>query len=85
MRVWFREYFSERLHVSPGSVEAYLAALVFVVVASLVRWVLGFFGETLLPFPTYHCFGSRLLSRALEQFDGAAERRLLNRMDLSTQ
>jgi len=54
MRAWFKEYFSERLHVSPGSVQAYLAAVVLVVVASLIRWGLGFFGETLLPFTTFY-------------------------------
>ena len=54
MRAWFKAYFSERLHVSPGSVEAYLAATVLVVVASLIRWGLGFFGETLLPFTTFY-------------------------------
>ncbi len=54
MRAWFKEYFSPRLHVSPGSVEAYLDAIVLVVVASLVRWGLGFFGETLLPFTTFY-------------------------------
>lgn len=54
MRAWFREYFSERLYVSPGSVEAYLAAMFLVVVASLVRWGLGFLGETLLLFTTFY-------------------------------
>lgn len=54
MRAWFKEYFSERLYVSPGSVEAYLAAMILVVVASLVRWGLGFLGETLLHFTTFY-------------------------------
>jgi hypothetical protein len=54
MRAWFKEYFSPRLHVSPGRVEAYLDAIVLVVVASLIRWGLGFFGETLLPFTTFY-------------------------------
>ncbi|MGC1354740.1 MAG: HWE histidine kinase domain-containing protein, partial [Xanthobacteraceae bacterium] len=54
MPAWFKEYFSPRLHVSPGSVEAYLDAIVLVVVASLIRWGLGFFGERLLPFTTFY-------------------------------
>src|SRR5689334_11474000 len=54
VRAWFKGLFSEQFRVSPGSVEAYLAATVFVVVASLIRWGLGFFGETLLPFTTYY-------------------------------
>lgn len=54
MRAWFKETFSERPHVSPGSVEAYFAATVLVVIASLVRWGLGFLGGTLLPFTTFY-------------------------------
>ena len=54
MRALFKEYFSQRPHVSPGSVEAYLAATVLVVAASLVRWGLGLFGESLLPFTTFY-------------------------------
>ena len=37
-----------------GSAEAYLAATVLVVVASLARWGLGFVGQPLLPFTTYY-------------------------------
>jgi two-component sensor histidine kinase len=51
---WYKDYFGEQFHVSPGSVEAYLAATVLVVIASLVRWGLGFLGETLLPFTTFY-------------------------------
>ncbi|MFY9900275.1 MAG: DUF4118 domain-containing protein [Xanthobacteraceae bacterium] len=54
VRAWFKDYFGEQFHVSPGSVEAYLAATVLVVIASLVRWGLGFLGETLLPFTTFY-------------------------------
>jgi two-component sensor histidine kinase len=54
MRAWLKEYFGERLHVSPGSIQAYLAAIILVVVASLIRWGLGFFGEALLPFTTFY-------------------------------
>jgi two-component sensor histidine kinase len=54
VRAWSKGYFSEQFRVSPGSVEAYLATTVFVVIASLIRWGLGFLGETLLPFTTYY-------------------------------
>ena len=54
MRAWYKDYFGEQFHVSPGSVEAYLAATVLVVIASLVRWGLGFLGETLLPFTAFY-------------------------------
>ena len=54
MRAWYKDYFSERFHVSPDSVEAYLAATVLVFIASLVRWGLGFLGETLLPFTAFY-------------------------------
>ena len=37
-----------------GPAEAYLAATVLVVVASLARWGLGFVGQPLLPFTTYY-------------------------------
>jgi two-component sensor histidine kinase len=51
VRVWYKDYFGE---LSPGSVEAYLAATALVVVAFLVRWGLGFLGGTLLPFTTFY-------------------------------
>ena len=54
MRAWYKDYFGKQFHVSPGSVEAYLAATLLVVIASLVRWGLGFLGETLLPFTTFY-------------------------------
>jgi two-component sensor histidine kinase len=54
VRAWYKDYFSERFHVSPDSVEAYLAATVLVFIASLVRWGLGFLGETLLPFTAFY-------------------------------
>ena len=54
MRAWYKNYFGERFHASPGSVETYLAATVLVVVASLVRWGLGFLGGTLLTFTTFY-------------------------------
>ena len=54
VRAWYKDYFGEQFHVSPGSVEAYLAATALVVVAFLVRWGLGFLGETLLPFTTFY-------------------------------
>jgi two-component sensor histidine kinase len=37
-----------------SSAEAYLGATVLVVLASLVRWGLGFIGQPLLPFTTYY-------------------------------
>jgi two-component sensor histidine kinase len=54
VRAWYKDHFSERFHVSPGSVEAYLAATVLVVISSLVRWGLGSVGGTLLPFTTFY-------------------------------
>jgi two-component sensor histidine kinase len=51
---WYRKYFSGQFHISPESVEAYLAATLLVVVASLIRWGLGFLGGPLLPFTTYY-------------------------------
>jgi two-component sensor histidine kinase len=54
VRAWYKDYFSEHFRGLPGSVEAYLAATVLVVIASLIRWGLGFLGETLLPFTTYY-------------------------------
>lgn len=40
--------------LSPGSPEAYLAATVLVIVASLVRWSLGFLGEDVFIFAAYY-------------------------------
>ena len=54
MSAWYRKYFGGQFHISPESVEAYLAATLLVVVASLIRWGLGFLGGTLLPFTTYY-------------------------------
>jgi two-component sensor histidine kinase len=54
VRGWHKGYFSEQFRVVPGSVEAYLAATILVVTASLIRWGLGFLGEALLPFTTYY-------------------------------
>jgi two-component sensor histidine kinase len=54
VRAWYKDYFGEQFHVSPGSVEAYQVATVLVAIAALVRWGLGFLGETLLPFTTFY-------------------------------
>jgi two-component sensor histidine kinase len=54
VRAWHKDYFSKQFRVAPGSVESYLAATVLVVIASLIRWGLGFLGEALLPFTTYY-------------------------------
>jgi Domain of unknown function (DUF4118) len=43
-----------RIRPSVGSIQAYLLAAVFVLVASLIRWGLGFFGTPFLPFTTYY-------------------------------
>jgi len=43
-----------RIRPSVGSAEAYLVAAVLVIIASLVRWGLGFFGTPFLPFTTYY-------------------------------
>jgi hypothetical protein len=51
---WPKKYFGEQFRVSPGSVEAFLAATALVAIATLIRWGLGFLGETLLPFTTYY-------------------------------
>jgi two-component sensor histidine kinase len=42
------------LRLPRGSAEAYLAATVLVVMASLARWGLGFVGQPLLPYTTYY-------------------------------
>ena len=42
------------LRLPRGSPEAYLAATVLVVIASLARWGLGFVGQPLLPFTPYY-------------------------------
>jgi two-component sensor histidine kinase len=39
---------------SPRSVEAYGLAIIFVVVATLIRWGLGFFGDDILVFAVYY-------------------------------
>jgi two-component sensor histidine kinase len=43
-----------RIRPSVGSIQAYLLAAAFVVLASLIRWGLGFFGTPFLPFTTYY-------------------------------
>ena len=53
MRPWFKK--SEIILRLPSrSPEAYLAATVLVVIASLARWGLYFVGQPLLPFTTYY-------------------------------
>lgn len=52
--LWSKGPFSEQFRISPGSVEAYLASTVFIVIASLIRWGFGSLGEPLLPFTTYY-------------------------------
>src|SRR5271154_657367 len=42
------------LRLPRGSTEAYLAATLLVVAASLARWGLGFIGQPLLPYTTYY-------------------------------
>lgn len=40
--------------ISPSSAEAYVAAAIFVVLASLLRWSLGLISPDILPFPVYY-------------------------------
>ena len=53
MRPWFKNLESS-LRLPSRSPEAYLAATVLVVIASLARWGLDFVGQPLLPFTTYY-------------------------------
>ena len=39
---------------SPGSAETYAAATIFVVMATLMHWVLGLISDDILPFTTYY-------------------------------
>ena len=50
--MWPRMVANWRIRPSIGSIQAYLLAAVFVLVASLIRWGLGFFGTPFLPFTT---------------------------------
>ena len=42
-----------RGHISPGSAEAYAFATICIVLASLVRWILGLISPDILPFATF--------------------------------
>lgn len=52
--MWPRMVANWRIRPSVGSIQAYLLAAVFVLVASLIRWGLDFFGTPFLPFTTYY-------------------------------
>jgi two-component sensor histidine kinase len=52
-RGWFNRVVNWRIRVPTGSAQAYFAATLLVIAASLVRWALGFLGPVLLPFTTY--------------------------------
>jgi len=51
---WLNHLVNGKSRLSAGSPEAYLAAAAFVVLASALRWGLGFLGHELFPFPTYY-------------------------------
>jgi K+-sensing histidine kinase KdpD len=54
VRAWYRSFWIDgKFGISPGTLEAYLAAAILVAAASLIRWALGFLGAVLLPFTTY--------------------------------
>jgi hypothetical protein len=52
--MWPRMVANWRIRLSVGSTQSYLLAAAFVVLASLIRWGLGFFGTPFLPFTTYY-------------------------------
>lgn len=43
-----------KFRISPGSAEAFVAATVFVVIAGLVRWAIGFIDDDILPYTTFY-------------------------------
>ena len=42
------------VRASAGSADAYLAATIFVAIAAIVRWGLGFLDHDIMPFPTFY-------------------------------
>jgi two-component sensor histidine kinase len=47
VRAWYL------FRISPGTVEAYVAATILIALGAVVRWGLGFFGTPFLPFTTF--------------------------------
>jgi two-component sensor histidine kinase len=59
VRTWYkflrgRLWLNGTFRILPGTPEAYLAAAIFVALASLIRWSLGFVGTPLLPFTAFY-------------------------------
>lgn len=59
MSAWYkylagRLWFDGAFRILPGTAGAYLAAVILVAFASLIRWALGFVGTALLPFTAYY-------------------------------
>jgi len=59
VRTWYkflrgRLWRNGTFRILPGTAEAYLVAAIFVALASLVRWSLGFLGTSLLPFTAFY-------------------------------
>ncbi len=53
-REWLGDRSQWHSRVPAGSAKAYLAATIFVAIAGLARWGLGFLGDGILPFPTFY-------------------------------
>jgi two-component sensor histidine kinase len=51
---WLNRVVNGKFRLSAGSPEAYLATTAFVVLASVLRWGLGFLWHEPFPFPTYY-------------------------------
>ncbi len=43
-----------QFRISPGAAEAFVAATVFVVIAGLLRWAIGFIDDDILPYTTFY-------------------------------
>jgi two-component sensor histidine kinase len=54
MGVWYKNIFDGKFRVLPDTPAAYLTGIIFVALASLVRWGISFAGTPLLPFTTYY-------------------------------
>ena len=53
-REWLGDRSQWHSRVPAGSAKAYLAATIFVAIAGLARWGLGFLDDGILPFPTFY-------------------------------
>jgi two-component sensor histidine kinase len=60
VRAWYKNFLPTRLwpngtfRILPGTAKAYLTAAIFVGVAFLIRWGIGFVGKPLLPFTAFY-------------------------------